>query len=70
VARASLVAIVGLAFLGWQGWMMWAILVTFLGLDHPPTIDDTPLDPRRRVAAWLTIGLFVITFMPTPLVVS
>jgi membrane-associated protease RseP (regulator of RpoE activity) len=67
VARLSVVVIVGLAFLGWEGWMMWAILVTLLGLDHPPTIDDTPLDPARRVAAWLTIALFAITFMPVPL---
>jgi membrane-associated protease RseP (regulator of RpoE activity) len=67
VARCSLVVILGLAFLGWQGWVMWAVLVTVLGLDHPPTIDDTPLDPRRRIAAWLTIALFTITFMPVPL---
>ena len=70
VARVALLVIIGLAFLGWQGWAMWAVLVTLLGLDHPPTIDDTPLDPARRVAAWLTIGLFVITFMPVPLLVT
>lgn len=67
VARAGLLTIIGLAFLGWQGWVMWAVLVTMLGLGHPPTIDDTPLDPARRIAAWLTIGLFAITFMPVPL---
>ena len=70
VARAGLLTIIGLAFLGWHGWVMWAVLVTVLGLDHPPTIDDTPLDPVRQVAAWLTIGLFAITFMPVPLTIS
>jgi membrane-associated protease RseP (regulator of RpoE activity) len=70
VARLAVVVIVGLAFLGWQGWMMWAILVTMLGLDHPPTIDDTPLDPARQLAAWLTIALFVVTFMPVPLAIG
>ena len=70
VARAGLVVIIGLAFLGWQGWVMWAILVTALGVDHPPTIDDTPLDPVRRIAAWLTIGLFAATFMPVPIAIS
>ncbi len=69
VARAGLLAIIGLAFLGWQGWVMWAILVTALGVDHPATIDDTALEPARRVAAWLTIGLFVITFMPVPIAI-
>ncbi len=70
IARAGLLVIVGLAFLGWQGWVMWAVMVTLLGLDHPPTVDDTPLDPVRRVAAWLTIALFVVTFMPVPLLLS
>ena len=70
VARIALVGIAGLAFLGWQGWMLWTVLVMVLGLDHPPTVDGTPLDPRRRVAAWLTIGLFAITFMPVPLTIS
>jgi membrane-associated protease RseP (regulator of RpoE activity) len=69
VARCALLVVIGLAFLGWQGWVMWAVLVTVLGLDHPPTIDDTPLDLRRRVAAWLTIALFAITFMPVPLLI-
>lgn len=70
VARGGVLVILGLAFLGWHGWGLWAVLVTVLGLDHPPTIDDTPLDPARRVAAWLTIALFAITFMPTPLLVD
>jgi len=70
VARIALLVIVGLAFLGWQGWVMWAVLVMMLGLDHPPTIDDTPLDPVRRFAAWLTIALFAVTFMPVPIALS
>ena len=70
VARVSVVVIVSLAFLGWQGWMVWAVLVTLLGLDHPPTVDDTPLDPLRRIAAWATIALFAVTFMPVPLAIS
>ncbi len=67
VARAALAVIVFLATRGWGGWVLWAILVAFLGLDHPPTIDDRPLDVRRQIAAWLTIGLFAGTFMPTPI---
>jgi membrane-associated protease RseP (regulator of RpoE activity) len=70
VARLGLAVILGLAFLGWNGWLIWAVLVTMIGLDHPPTVDDTPLDPRRRLGAWLTVGLFVVTFMPVPLQVT
>ena len=66
VARGTLVAILFLATLGWLGWLVWAVLVAAIGLDHPPTVDDTPLDPRRKVAAWLTVALFAVTFMPVP----
>jgi membrane-associated protease RseP (regulator of RpoE activity) len=67
VARAGVAVILVLATFGWQGWLLWAVMVTMLGLDHPPTFDDRPLDPRRRVAAWLTIGLFIGTFMAVPI---
>ncbi len=70
VARAGLMMILGLALLGWPGWLIWAVLVVMIGLDHPPTLDDTPLDPARRVAAWLTIGLFIACFMPVPIEVA
>ncbi|HYA36453.1 MAG TPA: site-2 protease family protein [Candidatus Binataceae bacterium] len=52
----------------WWGWLVWAGLLLFLGLQHPSTADvDTPLDKPRRLAAWLTIALFVVTFSPVPL---
>jgi membrane-associated protease RseP (regulator of RpoE activity) len=52
----------------WTGWLLWVVLLIFLGLGHPAALDtETPLDKRRRVAAWLTIGLFVITFSPVPI---
>jgi membrane-associated protease RseP (regulator of RpoE activity) len=52
----------------WWGWMLWAVLSVTLGLGHPSTIDrDTPLNPRRALAAWLTVALFIVTFSPVPL---
>jgi membrane-associated protease RseP (regulator of RpoE activity) len=52
----------------WAGWILWVAILLMLGLGHPTTIDaDTPLDPRRRLFAWATIVLFVITFIPVPL---
>jgi membrane-associated protease RseP (regulator of RpoE activity) len=51
----------------WGGWLLWAVLLLLLGLGHPSTTDAiTPLSPRRRIAAWLTISLFVVTFSPVP----
>jgi membrane-associated protease RseP (regulator of RpoE activity) len=52
----------------WWGWLLWAVLLIALGLGHPSTIDrDTPLNPRRALAAWATIALFIVTFSPVPL---
>ncbi len=52
----------------WGGWLVWAVLSVALGLGHPSTIDrDTPLNPRRALAAWATVALFIVTFSPVPL---
>ena len=52
----------------WWGWLLWAVLSIGLGLGHPATVDrDTPLNPRRAIAAWLSVALFVVTFSPVPL---
>lgn len=71
ISRLFLVVIAVLGFEGWQGWFVWVVLLMFIGLDHPPTLDAwTPLDGRRRLAAWLTIGAFALTFMSEPIAVS
>jgi hypothetical protein len=52
----------------WPGWVLWAVLLIVLGIGHPSTADvDTPLDSGRRIAAWMTIALFIVTFSPVPL---
>jgi membrane-associated protease RseP (regulator of RpoE activity) len=68
IARAFLLFTVAVGFLGWSGWFVWAVLMVVVGLDHPPTLDrDLPLDPVRRVAGWLTLVLFLVTFVPVPI---
>jgi membrane-associated protease RseP (regulator of RpoE activity) len=68
ISRLALVGILALGFQGWEGWFFWVVLLALLGLDHPPTLDLTsPLDPRRRLYAWGTIGLFTLTFIPVPI---
>ncbi len=53
-------------------WVVSALLLTLLrrvsGGAHPP-VEDTQLGPVRRVVGWFTLGLFVILFMPTPMIV-
>lgn len=49
-------------------WFMWWVLLKWMaaaaGREHPPT-DPGPLSPRRRALGWLTLALFVVSFMPS-----
>lgn len=68
VSRLAVLAILGLGVVGyWEGWIVWAVLLGVMGLRHPPPIDDhTPLDPKRRFAAWGMMFLLGLTFTPAP----
>jgi membrane-associated protease RseP (regulator of RpoE activity) len=48
-------------------WFVWWAVLAFMARgasdEHPPT-DPGPLSPFRRRLAWLTLGLFVLLFMP------
>lgn len=71
ISRISLVGILLLGFQGWQGWFVWVVLLSMLGVDHPPTLDlYSSLDPRRKLYAWCTVGLFALTFMPVPITMA
>jgi membrane-associated protease RseP (regulator of RpoE activity) len=72
ISRAFLFIVIPvLGLQGWLGWFFWIVLLSLLGIDHPPTRDlFSSLDPRRKVYAWCTVGLFVLTFMPVPISVS
>jgi membrane-associated protease RseP (regulator of RpoE activity) len=68
IARGFLVATVALGFLGWSGWFLWAVLLLCVGLDHPPTLDRAVrLDPLRLGLGWMTLALFLVTFIPVPI---
>ena len=49
-------------------WLLFAGLIAALGMrDHPPTIDPSPLDGRRRALAVLMLVILVISFTPVPI---
>ena len=63
------VALLGLGIF-WSGWWLWAVLLLWLGRVHAEPLDQiTPLDPRRRWVAALTIIIFILTFSPVPFAV-
>ncbi|NTV02188.1 MAG: site-2 protease family protein [Chlorobiaceae bacterium] len=51
----------------WPGWIIWGfILVRFLGTRHPAITRPLRLSKPRRIAGWLCIAVFVLTFTPVP----
>ena len=54
---------------GFLPWMIWALLLAVFrhraGEYHPP-VGETPLDPKRRVAAILMLVIFVLIVTPVP----
>lgn len=51
----------------WQGWWFWIALLILMGYRHPVLQEDArSLGVVRRKLAWLTIAIFVATFVPVP----
>ncbi len=69
VARAVLLsAIAAVVIVGQYNWVVMLVLVTFMGVDHPPIRDDgQPLGWPRTVIGVLAFLIPIVTFMPEPL---
>ena len=49
-------------------WVPWMIILSLIGLRHPPTYNDkVELNAGRRQLGWLCILIFILCFMPLPL---
>ena len=49
------------------GWLVWALLVTLIGLRHPPLVDESvSIGTGRRLLAAVALLIFVLCFMPVP----
>jgi len=56
---------------GWTGWLFWALILFFVvKLEHPPVMDESPLDDARKSLGWLTFAILALSFMPTPFTIS
>lgn len=52
-------------------WIVWALLVRVLGRRHPPTLhDDAPIGRVRPWIGLLSLAIFVVCFVPEPIVLS
>ncbi|MDR3628138.1 MAG: site-2 protease family protein [Ignavibacteriaceae bacterium] len=56
---------------GWIGWLVWATLLLFvIKLRHPVVPDDRELDSKRMALGYLSFFILVISFSPTPFLIS
>jgi membrane-associated protease RseP (regulator of RpoE activity) len=74
--RATVVSHVGFAvclalvYFG-PNWLVWSAVLWVLGRRHPPTLDDdVPIGDGRVVVCLMGLIVFVICFVPNPLVGS
>ncbi len=64
------IALLPLAYF-WWGWIAWAVILLVLGFRHPPLIDRRALlDNKRRVWAAIGLAIFVLSFMPVPVMIQ
>ena len=62
----TMIALLVLSALFSGNWWLWMMMLYFFGRSHPPLLDEvTPLDPRRRFIAILSLALFFVLFVPT-----
>lgn len=73
---SSLLLPFGLIALGWfhfwdgWGWYIWGTLLLIMSfLRIPPVYDPAPLDSTRRLWAFLALIIFVLCFMPSPILI-
>ena len=56
---------------GYEGWLLFVfILGRFIGIEHPRSEIEQPLDPNRIVLGWITLLVFILCFSPAPIVIS
>ncbi|TAH21997.1 MAG: site-2 protease family protein [Cytophagales bacterium] len=54
---------------GYSGWLVFGfVLGNFLGIYHPPTKHEHPLDLKRKILGWLALLIFILCFSPQPFV--
>lgn len=71
--RAAFVVMVVTTTLGWflynspSGLLFTILLAVMMRIRHPEPLDDTPLDFKRKVVAFLTLLIFALSFVPFPI---
>jgi len=64
-----LIAIMAVLGFFWSGWWLWVALLFVFGRQSAEPLDQiTELDAPRRALAWVMILIFILVFMPVPMI--
>jgi membrane-associated protease RseP (regulator of RpoE activity) len=67
-ALPVIIALMAILGFFWSGWWLWIALLFFFGRQSADPLDQiTELDPGRRALAYFMIFVFILVFMPVPL---
>jgi membrane-associated protease RseP (regulator of RpoE activity) len=70
---AGIISIAVIVLLGikyWPGWLFWALIVTMIGLRHPPIFAAEKIDLKRKIMAAIALLIFLVSFTPAPLLLT
>ncbi|PKN86997.1 MAG: hypothetical protein CVU46_05905 [Chloroflexi bacterium HGW-Chloroflexi-8] len=70
IYNIMLIGMILLGF-GWNGWWFWAVLLFFLNRAPSQVYDEfTTLDKRRKMIAVLLLIIFILVFIPVPILIA
>jgi len=71
IAKIFYLLLIIFGLISWYGWLVWVILLYFMGFVHPPPLQYwVPLDRKRAIIGYITIAVFILTFMPAPFLIQ
>ena len=67
----AVLSVLGMYFYGSpSGFLIAIILGIMMRVRHPEPVDQTPLDIKRKIIAFLTLVIFVLCFVPFPIQIN
>ena len=53
---------------GYSGWFLFTMLIGFfVGVPHPPSAIEEPLDAERKILGWFALLVFILCLTPDPI---
>ena len=70
ITIAVALLLIPLGLILWSGWILWSVLLLVIGFRHPPLLNRwEKLDRARLVWAGVAVLMFVVCFIPMPVMV-